>query len=215
MKSTDFYKQLYFREIDRKHQLNNDINIPILLLSATISIQTFLYSNEISGNTLKFFLVFSAITAFFGLYTLLYIFKSFSNSFKSHTYKEIADAKNYYDYELELRKKLNDRDTKINFSQHLTKELSDCAGHNFQINKNRTEDLSKAKKGIFFCVVFTLFLCVTFSISILINMAEQEKPTSDSTTHQPTAETKPQGPQSVYIQNSAPKPATITKKTIK
>lgn len=212
MNSKDFYKELYFREIDRKHQITNDVNIPLLLLSAVVSIQSFLYSNEIAYVTLVICLIISIITALFGSWSLFYLFKSFSNSFKTHRYKEIADAKSYHIYELELKKKFDNSEAETKFQEYVIKELADCAGYNFNVNRKRTEDLAKAKIGIFFCVIFTLILCITFSISILSNMPEEQKPTTDNTAQQPSAETQSQGPQSVYIQNSAPASDTVTKK---
>jgi hypothetical protein len=200
MKSIDFYKELYFREIDRKHQLNNDVNIPIFLLSAIVSIQSFIYSQGIDDSIYIICIIFSSLSCLFGLYSLYFLFKSFSNSFKAHKYKEIANAKSYYDYEITL-KKHSPGEAENSFNDHLTKELADCSGCNFEINRKRTEDLAIAKKGIFFAVVFTLLLCITFSISILINMSD-EKSKQESSTPKPTSEVQPKGPQSVYIKNS-------------
>lgn len=202
MKSTDFYKELYFREIDRKHQLNNDVNVPILLLSAIVSIQTFLYAQGIKTEVFTFCVIFSAISSAFGLYSLFYLFKSFSNSFKGHKYLEIASAKKYHEYEKTLTGIFSEEETEINFDKYLNGQLAECTGHNFEINCERTEDLANAKKGIFFSIVFTLLLCLTFSISIIINMSD-EKQKEDSSTQKPTSEAQqPKGPQSVYIKNS-------------
>jgi amino acid permease len=200
MNSIDFYKELYFREIDRKYQLNNDINIPILLLSAIVTIQTFLYSQKIDVKIFTICVIISSVSSLFGIHSLYFLFMSFSNSFKTHKYKEIANAKSYYDYEIDLINQ-NPEIATFEFDKYLTQELAECSAHNFEINRKRTENLAQAKKSIFFAVIFSLLLYIIFSISIIINMSD-EKPKETTSTEKTTAEAQPKGPQSVYIKNS-------------
>lgn len=47
MKNLDIYKEFYFREIDRKNELNNIINIPILIITGIVSVQYYFYSQQL------------------------------------------------------------------------------------------------------------------------------------------------------------------------
>lgn len=147
MKNLEIYKEFYFREIDRKNELNNIINIPIIIITGIISVQFYFYSQQIE-NSLKIYLeVLSIISALSILYSIFYLLKSFGNFFKNHSYKELNEMNSIYKYERELikeQKKIADAESL--FLEYLNEQFSDCASHNFLINKTRTEDIAKSKK---------------------------------------------------------------------
>lgn len=93
------------------------------------------------------------------LWTIYFLFSSFSNFFKNHHYLELGNTKNIYDYD--------ESNSNIDFKKYLKEELANCSGHNFEINKIRTEDLANSKKGIFFALIATLIFSIICLISIL------------------------------------------------
>ena len=152
MKNLEIYKEFYFREIDRKNELNNIINIPIIIITGIISVQFYFYSQQIE-NSLKIYLeVLSIISALSILYSIFYLLKSFGNFFKNHSYKELNEMNSIYKYERELikeQKKIADAESL--FLEYLNEQFSDCASHNFlmPICKNEIEPRMGQKKPHF------------------------------------------------------------------
>lgn len=198
MKNLEIYKEFYFREIDRKNELNNIINIPIIIITGIISVQFYFYSQQIE-NSLKIYLeVLSIISALSILYSIFYLLKSFGNFFKNHSYKELNEMNSIYKYERELIKE--QKKTAVAerlFLEYLNEQFSDCASHNFLINKTRTEDIAKSKKGIFISTICTILFSIIFLISI-ITMAKKTENTKPIVKPVTTI----QQPQSVLIKNS-------------
>lgn len=195
MKNLEIYKEFYFREIDRKNELNNIINIPILIITGIISVHFYFYGQQIE-NHLKIYLEFLSLICLLSIiYSVIYLLKSFSNFFKNHSYKELNEMNAIYNYEKELiKEQAKITDAESFFLEYLNEQFSDCASHNFLINKTRTEDIAKSKKGIFISIICTILFSIIFLISI-ITMAKK------------TENTKPivttiQQPQSVLIKNS-------------
>ena len=160
MDTFELYKEFYFFEINRKNELNNAVNIPVLILSVIVSIHFYLFSQTMGCLLLQIGKVLASFTLLSISFSIYYLLKSFSNFHKTHTYREIPPMTEVYIYE----KKVNENET---FEQFLIEEFSDCASHNFEINKTRTEDLAKAKKGIFIGLITTFIFSIIYILSIL------------------------------------------------
>ena len=93
MENIELYKEFYFFEINRKHELNNAVNIPVLILSSIISINFYLFSQTMDCFILFLGELLSCITTLGMIYSIYYLISSFSNFLKNHTYREIADMK--------------------------------------------------------------------------------------------------------------------------
>ena len=168
MENLDLYKEFYFREIDRKDQLNRAVNIPILVISAIISIQFYLFNHTLSLNVLTIGKVFGSLTFLSLLISLFYLVKSYSNFFLSHTYKELANMVEVRNFETKLiEEQGNKKDAEFLFYEYLIDEFSSCAKHNFIVNKIRTEDLAHAKKILFISVFLTVIFSMIYIFSII------------------------------------------------
>jgi hypothetical protein len=161
MESLELYKEFYFFEINRKHELNNAVNIPVLILSTIVSIHFYLFSQTMDCCTFYVGKLISIITALGIIYSIYYLISSFSNFYKNHTYREVAEMKIVYDYEIKNKK------NKIEFENYLKEEFANCASHNFIINKQRTEDIAKSKKGIFVSLISTFLFSIIYIVSII------------------------------------------------
>lgn len=198
MKNIEIYKEFYFREISRKNELNNIINIPIIIITGIVSVQFYFYSQQIENFLKLYLIVLSIISALSILYSIFYLLKSFSNFSKNHNYKELNEMNSIYKYERELIKEQKEiADAESLFLEYLNEQFSDCASHNFLINKTRTEDIAKSKKGIFISIICTIFFSIIFLISI-ITMAKKTENTKPIVKPITTI----QQPQSVLIKNS-------------
>jgi hypothetical protein len=160
MDNYELYKEFYFFEINRKNELNNAINIPVLILSIIVSIHFFLFSQKMNCLIILFGKVLAVITLLSMIYSIYFLLKSFSNFHKSYEYREMPLMTEVYLYEKGV-------DKKETFETFLVEEFSDCATHNFEINKTRTEDLAKAKKGIFVGLISTFLFSMIYILSIL------------------------------------------------
>ena len=198
MKNLEIYKEFYFKEIDRKNELNNVINIPILIITGIISVQFYFYSQQMEIYIKIYLEVLSIICALGILYSIFYLLKSFSNFFKNHSYKELNEMNSIYKYEREL---INEQDKIADaenlFLVYLNEQFSDCASHNFLINKTRTEDIAKSKTGIFVSIISTILISIIFLITN-ITMAKKNENTEPIVKPVTTV----QQPQSVFIKNS-------------
>ncbi|WP_394758836.1 hypothetical protein [Flavobacterium sp.] len=168
MENIELYKEFYFREIDRRYELDNSINIPILIISGIVSIHVFLYSQEIPSSILLASKILTFLCFGFGIFSFYYLLKSFSNFFRNHTYRELASMNSFLKYENSLLEKHETITAKKEFDDYLKKEFAECNEHNYKINIGRMENLAKAKSGIFYSLSLTLFSAITYIISIII-----------------------------------------------
>lgn len=168
IQDSNFYKEFYFKEIDRKHVLNNAVNLPIVVISAIISIYFYLFNQN-----LDFWVnVIGSITAFIVLFILLismfFLFRSFTNLTKGHSYREIADMQTVLNYEKELIQNITEKE-KINldFEKYLKDEFAACSAHHFHINKKRTVDIARSKRLLFIAFIFTVIFSTSYLLSII------------------------------------------------
>jgi hypothetical protein len=161
MENIELYKEFYFFEINRKYELNNSVNIPVLILSTIVSIHFYLFSQTMDCYILLIGKLLSSITVVGMVYSIYYLISSFSNFFNNHSYRELADMKSVYDYEIK------NRDNENEFNNYLKVEFANCASHNFIINKRRIEDIAKSKKGIFISIISTFLFSIIYIISNL------------------------------------------------
>jgi len=166
------YKEFYFHELEARGELNEAVNTPITVLTLIIALHVFMFSQDVGDITRLLLLCVSVLSFATILITLFFLGRSFSNFFKSHNYKHVNGADKFYAY----WKQLSDNNRTKEFEIHFEKELADCAGENFQINKRRREDLAHAKKALFVLILLSILLSLIFIISLMINkMADKEK----------------------------------------
>ena len=134
-----------------------------------------------------------------GLYSLLYLARSFTNFFRNHEYQELANMNSFLDYEKELLKSSSESEAQQIFKQHLDAEIANCQTINFAINIKRTEDIARSKKGIFLSIILTLVFALTYIIFNYIEMSKKEESKKEEPKQITKMETKPIGPKSVKI----------------
>lgn len=157
MNEFDFYKEYYFYELKRKDDLYNMINIPLLIITAIISIHIYLFKYYKNFKIISVEGLFVAITFLLICLTVFYLVNSYSNKLKAHSYKEIAGMNDLYQYKKQLSK-----EKESSFYEDLKEKLAECSQHNFEINKNRTEQIAKAKIFLILSIASTLiFIFIT------------------------------------------------------
>lgn len=168
IKNLELYKDFYFRENDKKNHLNNSVNVPILIITAIISIHFFLFSQNLKGDILIFGKIISSLNFISTIISLYFLSKSFSNLISTHTYREVPNMGEFRKYEIDLIKEQGKASSaQILFELHLVNEFSKCSAHNYIVNKNRTEDLAKSKITLFISVFLTIIFSLVYIISII------------------------------------------------
>tara|TARA_R110001583_G_scaffold195006_1_gene368459 strand:+ start:3538 stop:4044 length:507 start_codon:yes stop_codon:yes gene_type:complete len=168
MNNINLYKEFYFREIDRKINLNNSFNLPILIISVIISIHFYLFKQDLSICILTVGKILSSLTFLSIILSLYFLLKSFSNLFRTHIYREIADSEKILDYEKSLlNNEKKEKKAETLFIKFLTTEFAECAKHNFEINKTRTEDLANTKQILFIAIILTILYSLIYILSII------------------------------------------------
>ncbi|HEA29465.1 MAG TPA: hypothetical protein ENH91_05660 [Leeuwenhoekiella sp.] len=163
-----FYKEFYLLEEDRKQNLNNSVNIPILILTGILSLHFFVFSQDANPNFLVAGKVLAAINFVIVLLCLYYLVKSFSNLASGYVYRELANMVEIRKYEKKLiQEQLNVEKVQLLFEIYIIDEFTICAKHNFEINKYRTENFAKAKRLLFISITLSITLSTLFIISIV------------------------------------------------
>ncbi len=159
MENFIFYKGLFEKELSRKVEIENSINIPVGILTLLISSLFFLVKN-ISKNinySEKTVIMLAALSI-----TLSFIFltKSFNNFFKGFNYKNLPDTielRNYqlnlYDYNSQVKK-----DKKESFEIYLIDNYVQMTDNNLKINRKRLYDLFISKTLIIISISLTMIL---------------------------------------------------------
>lgn len=169
----DFYKELYFKENDRKKEFDNLVNLPILIYTTLVAVNLFVLEKLIK-DPLKldfgycFVKILVSITLSSIAYSIYYLLKSFVNFPKSYTYKEIGNPQEIFDYELNLREEQeNLEDAELLMNNYLKSSFMDCANTNFLINQKRSNYYAQSKNGIFLGVISTIIIILIYFIQLI------------------------------------------------
>ena len=166
MKELSFYKEFYFFEIKRKDEIEKRINLPIIVMTIVVSIHAFIFSSELSENFRLFAIVISCINLLLIILITLFLLKSYSNLYKSHWYKELANMEDILNFENELIQEANPNFKEIR-DNYLISELANCSTVNFKLNKDRTEAIAKAKIYMFITIILTAFLSIVYIVNLI------------------------------------------------
>ncbi len=181
MNRISFLLEWYYKEIDRKNQLENSLNIPISVLTALVAgiyylIVNYKYTDE--NSVLKWlFIVIISISAIFWMISICCIFFSYNKFYKGYDYNDFPHAnfikeeedkmKKYYD---DNKRKL-DRDVTIEklVQNNVEKILSGCIDNYIANNDKKTKGLYFCKVFLIHCIIAIFFSLILFGINYLKN----------------------------------------------
>ena len=209
-----FYKDFYTRDLSRRTELDNAVNMPVLTITSIVSLNTYFIKESLNPygvvSVVLNILIFLSITI-----SLYFICKSFFNLGKTNKYLELNSMNEYHAFD----KKMQTENTPDHYVIYLENELAKCSTHNFQLNVKRTKALAFGKQALFISVVVTFFLTLNFLITITnknqTNMAKKTETPSTNTSTKPVSAEMINGPISMYIQNSQDGRTVIIKGNIK
>lgn len=163
MNSYIFYKSIYDRELKRRIDLDNSVNIPITILTLIIGLNL-IYINE------SFFLQFELVQCIaltIGIILLLSLFfliRSFNNFLLGFSYRNIPLTLEIRKYETEeiidYNSKVNEMDM-LSFETYIIDELILATDSHIKYNDKRSLDIYRAKT---FLIVSLLVTCIQLII---------------------------------------------------
>ena len=171
MNDIEFYKSIYDRELKRRFDLDNALNIPIGLIVVLLALISFIISNlnfcnNIKANWIILGLTFTSVLLIIsGIYFLA---KSYNNVFKNHKYLNLPFTYYLREYQLKLESynaKISNGKDKIDFDSQLIEKLNHYTDNHILVNEFRARNLAYAKTVIILSV-FLLLVASTIVITI-------------------------------------------------
>lgn len=166
MQRFDLYKSIYDRENSRREVLTSSVNIPIGILTAIFTAFTYFVTSFQNDNLLINVVFYFLIILCFisNVISITFLLKSFNRFHKGHEYKELPFVRVMEDYYIELSNHYK-KDKELidpNFENYLISELVEYTDINMRINDQRSLDLFKAKRFIFFSLLGLALICILY-----------------------------------------------------
>jgi hypothetical protein len=164
-----FYRELYFKENERRQEVLNALNIPIAIITALATaiylfITTYDYSLSVILN--YFFVDFVLLSTISLILAIFYLVKAFCDFYKGYEYKGLPypgelhkwhnDLKSYYQ-----QYQLND-DSDNTLENTILEKLLSCTDHNMYVNDKKHEYIYNSKKFLVGSLICSLLTFLPF-----------------------------------------------------
>lgn len=183
MKRYEFYKELYFKQIDRKNSLESSLNTPISLTSIVVgTIFYFLFNFDFSINCYQnfFFITITIIVFIFigiSVHNLIMSYNNFKNGYDYEYLPYSLEIEKYYD---ELVNYYNDPNVQsdgsadIDFENFLIDKMNEYHDVNAYNNDVKSSFLFKAKKYLVFSLILTVTSTGIFSFNYIYKVGKEK-----------------------------------------
>lgn len=173
MDNFEFYKELYFKENERRSEVLNALNIPIAILTALITSLFYIVTNF--DYNLEYFLsIIFILLSFISFITLVisiyYLILAFGNFSKSYEYKCIAYTNELYSWQKELIKHFesaedNEKTANDYFKNYLAESFSNHTAYNMSVNDEKYELIYSSKKYLILSIIIIFFNLLPFGFN--------------------------------------------------
>jgi len=177
MNRFEFYYDWYKREEDKKVNLENSYNLPIIALSAILAYSSFMLDGFDFSNIYcrlnVFFIILLSITAFFGLLVVFFLFRSYTNFFRTPDYdffpypkkleKWYEDSKKYYKKE----KKVKKNKVEVLFEEDMVEQITGYLEKNIVNNEKKAHNLYLAKQLLLCSFLSSIISSIPFLIQYI------------------------------------------------
>lgn len=166
----EFYKELYHKENERRQEVINALNIPIIIVSGIITasfyyVTTFDYTLENFLNYIFIFFVF--ISAFILILIIYNMVRAYVDFSKGYEYSGIAYPQELFDWH--QREKAEALKTDGNtafadeyFKKYITENLVKHIDHNMYVNDSKYSYVYNAKRYIVACLISTIITLIPY-----------------------------------------------------
>lgn len=141
----EFYKEQYYKELDRKNEITNSLNMPIGILTVFVAtlfylLASFKYSN--SNILFYIFIIFTLFVVVFLIVSVYHLIKALSNLHNGYLYAYLNDTDDLEEYRVNLMQyysSIGSEDiSEKEFEEYIEKELIKSTGINQKNNKLKT-----------------------------------------------------------------------------
>ncbi len=169
----DFYKEFYFKELDKRNEINNSLSLPIGLISALVASNFYLITNfdfkyqawlSISFSTL---LVIGLLLLIFSIFHLIKAYNDFPKGYEYILIPDTTEIDKYYN-ELKEYYKNNSSllDTSdIEVEDYLLNEMIKNTGENQKNNKRKYKFRYNCEYYLIACFITLCLSATLFSIN--------------------------------------------------
>lgn len=143
----EFYKENYFKELDKRNEINNSLSLPIGLITAIVAGIFYLLTNFDYKYSLFLALIFSAtilISLCFLIISVYHLIKAYSDFPKAYYYAILPDTNEIENYYQELKKFYSSNTSVTDTSEqevenHILTEMIKNTGENQKNNKRKSK----------------------------------------------------------------------------
>src|SRR5690554_3659090 len=165
MSELEYFKSLFDREQVRKVELNNEVNIPIGIITLISGGVILVFKETVTAFCSLSFLMIVVIGLLL-MASVLYLAKSYNNLFKGFRYEYLPDSKELYKHKKDLQNynrkvKKADRES---FKEYLIENYASLNSANMKINRSRLHYLYVAKTLVFIALVLTIALMFSYMV---------------------------------------------------
>ena len=163
MKNFEFYKGLFDRELSRKTDIENSINIPIGIIALIFGTNYYLIKEfqSLDYCYLKILLMVIIISI---MISIFFLAQSFNNLFIGFNYKNLPDTNDLRKYQTDLEKYNSEvsKKEKEKFEDYLINNFIVMTDNNLKINRKRLLSLYRGKTFMIISFLFTTILGIIF-----------------------------------------------------
>lgn len=158
--SIDYYREMYYKELDRKKDFETLLTTPLLTYSFIVTMNYFLISGIVKnvGLQLNFWIYFFAGLIGLALITsIIFLLLFYDNFLGSFNYWEIGNPKEILKMENDFKEEQKTYEfAEIHFKEKLKNLYAEYAGYNMKLNVKRLEFFSLCKLFLILSVLFTI-----------------------------------------------------------
>lgn len=205
----EFYKEAYYKELDRRDALTNALNVPITVLTGLIAINSYMFLNySFTAEVSSYFKVLSAVNIVSLVVTIIMLIYSYlakpeikliqGGDVITRTQK---DVENQIKENQEKYTEFIDVDAEKYTASYSI--FIACTDHNIKSNDSKSNAMYNAKISLCINIALTLICLFFFTKNVI------ENPKKNQTTFIMSEKDKPKERPTVFVYQPTEKPRTV------
>jgi hypothetical protein len=168
----EFYKEFYFKELDKRNEINNSLSLPIGIITTLVAGLLYLITNF----DYYFHIVLSVlfigsilVASTFLIISIYHLVKSYSDFPKGYDYVILPDTNQIDKYEKELKKYYADNKqvdiSKEEAREYVLSEMIKNTGENQKNNKRKGKFRYKCENNLIYSLILICLTLVFFGVN--------------------------------------------------
>lgn len=177
----EFYKEFYFKELDKKNEINGSLSQPIGLITAFVAAIFYLVTNfnyKYSFSLTLIFVITISGAIFFLAISVYHLVKAYNDFPRGYNYAIIADTNDIDNYYQQLKAyyaahsstpDTSDQD----LEDYILEEMIRNTGDNQKNNKRKNKFSYNCEKNLIIVLMITCLSLITFSLNYYLKPANK------------------------------------------